>query len=311
MPTTELLQSHHRHRKAVISIRHSTGHQVLTNTERHQLPHAMRDHAHRRGWPAEPIEVVEADLGRSAQSPAGRDGYKALRAEVALGQVGLGRRDESTRRSRTGTDGYPWRDRCADNQGRMADRDGVYDPSPPNGRLLLGMQGIVSEVELQTLRGRLLAGVPPQAQRGDLALARPVGLLRQEDGRVVKDPDLTGPHPLPPVVQTCLARQSVSQGVRVLREQGLRLPRRHRNGETRWRPPTVAAVLAIVRQPAYPGTVVYGTTRTPPPPGRARPPPRRLAPAAWTGMVPNRYPASMTWETFARLQAILEANDAA
>jgi hypothetical protein len=33
------------------------------------------------------------------------------------------------------------------------------------------MQGIVSESELHTLRGRLLAGVPQQAQRGAVALA--------------------------------------------------------------------------------------------------------------------------------------------
>jgi hypothetical protein len=55
-------------------IRPSTGHQVLTNTESQPLPHAMRDHAHRRGWPDARVAVVEADLGRSAQSTAGRDG---------------------------------------------------------------------------------------------------------------------------------------------------------------------------------------------------------------------------------------------
>ena len=48
----------------------------------------------------------------------------------------------------------------------MADRDGVYDAATPNGRLLLGMKGIVSAVERHTLRGRLLAGVQQKAQRG-------------------------------------------------------------------------------------------------------------------------------------------------
>jgi DNA invertase Pin-like site-specific DNA recombinase len=311
MHTTELIQSHHLHRKAVIYLRQSTGHQVLTNTESHQLQHAMRDHAHRLGWPDEHIEVVEADLGRSAQSTAGRDGYKALLAEVALGQVGIVLSYESTRLSRNCTDWYPLLDLCAYHQCLIADRDGVYDPSTPNGRLLLGMKGIVSAVELHTLRGRLLAGVQPKAQRGDLALALPVGLLRQEDGRVVKDPDLTVQHTLTLVFQTFLARQSVSQVVRVLREQGLRLPRRHRNCETSWRTPTVAAVMAILRHPAYTGTFVYGKTRTQPQPGRARPPQRRLAPAEGKVMVPNRYPAYITWETFERIQAILEANYAA
>jgi DNA invertase Pin-like site-specific DNA recombinase len=113
MPTTELIQSHQLHRQAVIYIRQSTGHQVLTNTESHQLQHAMRDHAHRLGWPAARVEVVEADLGRSAQSTAGRDGYRALLAEVALGQVGIVLSYESTRLSRTCTDWYPLLDVCA------------------------------------------------------------------------------------------------------------------------------------------------------------------------------------------------------
>lgn len=86
---------------------------MLTNTESHQLQHAMRDHAHRLGWPDERVEVVEADRGRSAQSTAGRDGYKALLAEVALGQGGIVLSDERTRLSRNCTDWYPWLDLCA------------------------------------------------------------------------------------------------------------------------------------------------------------------------------------------------------
>ena len=57
-----------------------------------------------------------------------------------------------------------------------------------------GLKGIVSEVELHTLRGRLIAGVQQKAQRGDLALALPAGLLRQEDGDVAKDPDRAVQH---------------------------------------------------------------------------------------------------------------------
>jgi DNA invertase Pin-like site-specific DNA recombinase len=311
MSTTALVQPQHLSRKAVIYIRQSTGHQVLTNTESQQLQHAMRDHAHRLGWPDERVEVVDADLGRSAQSTAGRDGYKALLAEVALGQVGIVLSYESTRLSRNCTDWYPLLDLCAYNQCLIADRDGVYDPGTPNGRLLLGMKGILSEVELHTLRGRLLAGVQQKAGRGDLALALPVGLLRQEDGRVVKDPDEAVQHTLTLVFQMFLARQSVSRVVRLLREQGLRLPRRHRNCETVWRTPTVAAVIAILRNPAYTGTFAYGKTRTLPQPGRARPRQRRLSQAEWKVTVHNRYPAYITWETFERIQAILEANYAA
>ena len=311
MSTTPVAQPHHLSRKAVIYIRQSTGHQVLTNTESQQLQHAMREHARHLGWPDERIEVVETDLGRSAQSIAGRDGYKALLAEVALGQVGIVLSYESTRLSRNCTDWYPLLDLCAYNQCLIADRDGVYDAATPNGRLLLGMKGIVSEVELHTLRGRLIAGVQQKAQRGDLALALPAGLLRQDDGVVVKDPDRAVQHAITLVFQTFLERRSACQVVRLLRDQGLRLPRRHRNRETVWRLPTVAAVIAIVRNPAYAGTFAYGKTQTQVPPGGGRPQQRRRPRAEWKVIVHDRYPAYVTWETFARIAAILDDNYAA
>ena len=311
MSMTPVAQPHHLSRKAVIYIRQSTGHQVLTNIESQQLQHAMREHARQLGWPDERIEVVETDLGRSAQSTERRDGYKALLADVALGQVGIVLSYESTRLSRNCTDWYPLLDLCAYNQCLIADRDGVYDTSTANGRLLLGMKGIVSEVELHTLRGRLIAGVQQKAQRGDLALALPAGLLRQEDGGVVTDPDRAVQHAITLVFDTFLARKAASQVVRLLRDQGLRLPRRHRNCETVWRTPTVAAVIAILRNPAYAGTFVYGKTRTQVPLGGGRPQQRRLPLAEWKVIVHDRYPAYVTWETFTRIQAILDDNYAA
>jgi DNA invertase Pin-like site-specific DNA recombinase len=311
MSTLPIAQPHHLRRKAVIYIRQSTGHQVLTNTESQQLQHAMREHARHLGWPDDRIEVVETDMGRTAQSTERRDGYKALLAEVALGQVGIVLSYESTRLSRNCTDWYPLLDLCAYNQCLIADRDGVYDAATPNGRLLLGMKGIVSEVELHTLRGRLIAGVQQKAQRGDLALALPAGLLRHDDGGVVKDPDRAVQQAITLVFQTFLERKSANQVVRLLRDQGLRLPRRHRNRDTVWRTPTVAAVLAILRNPAYAGTFAYGKTQTQVPPGGGRPQQRRRPLSEWKVIVHDRYPAYVTWETFERIEAILDDNYAA
>lgn len=202
-------------------------------------------------------------------------------AEVALGQVGIVLSSESTRLSRNCSDWYPLLDLCAYNQCLIADRDGVYDAATPKGRLLLGMKGIVSEIELHTLRGRLIAGVQQKAQRGDLALALPAGLLRHDDGGVVKDPDRAVQHAIALVFQTFLERRSASQVVRLFRDQGLRLPRRHRNCETVWRTPTVAAVITILRNPAYAGTVAYGKTQRQMPPGGGRSQQRRQPLSQW------------------------------
>jgi DNA invertase Pin-like site-specific DNA recombinase len=55
-------------------------------------------------------------------------------------------------------------DLCGYRQCLIADRDGVYDPGSANGRLLLGLKGTISEVELHTLRGRLTAGLRAQGR---------------------------------------------------------------------------------------------------------------------------------------------------
>src|SRR5262249_3786749 len=126
--------------------------------------------------------------------------------------------------------------------------------------------------------------------------------------QVVKDPDLAVQHAITLVFQTFLLRKSASQVVRVFHDQGLHLPRRHRNCETLWRTPTVAAVVSILRNPAYAGTFVYGKTRMQPRPGGARAHQHRQPQADWKVIVHDRYPAYLTRETFTRIQAILDDN---
>lgn len=48
----------------------------------------------------------------------------------------------------------------------IVDGDGVYDPRHPNDRLLLGMQGTMSEMELAIFRQRSLEALKQKARRG-------------------------------------------------------------------------------------------------------------------------------------------------
>ena len=52
-----------------------------------------------------------------------------------------------------------------------------------------GFKGQLSEMELFTIRNRLTAGLLNKAKRGDLALKLPVGFIRTEQGKVLKDPN--------------------------------------------------------------------------------------------------------------------------
>jgi DNA invertase Pin-like site-specific DNA recombinase len=56
---TELIDGRHRARRAVIYIRQSTPHQVLTNQESLRLQYDLRRRALDLGWREEDIEVID------------------------------------------------------------------------------------------------------------------------------------------------------------------------------------------------------------------------------------------------------------
>ena len=60
-------------------------------------------------------------------------------------EVGLVLSFDVTRLSRNCSDWYPLLDVCGYKGCLIADRDGVYDPASPNGRLLLGLKGQISD----------------------------------------------------------------------------------------------------------------------------------------------------------------------
>ncbi|MEM5461117.1 recombinase family protein [Paraburkholderia phytofirmans] len=162
----------------MIYVRQSTANQVVTNQESLRLQYALRQRASDLGWDDADIEVVDVDLGLSGSTLSHREGFKDVIARVTLGEVGIILSYEVTRLARNCTDWYPLLDLCGFRQCLIGDRDGIYDPGSANGRLLLGLKGTISEVELHTLRGRLTAGLLNKAKRGELALLPPAGLER-------------------------------------------------------------------------------------------------------------------------------------
>src|SRR5919202_3669321 len=183
---SELVSDRHLARRAIIYIRQSSPHQVLTNQESLRLQYDLRRRALDLGWREEDVEVIDTDLGLSGAAATYREGFKDLIARVTLGEVGIVLSSEVTRLSRNCSDWYPLLDLCGYRQTLIGDRDGVYDPASANGRLLLGLKGTISEMELHTIRARLTAGLLHKAERGDPALLLPVvGLVRDAAGVVV------------------------------------------------------------------------------------------------------------------------------
>jgi DNA invertase Pin-like site-specific DNA recombinase len=309
MSTSELVTPEHLQKKAIIYIRQSTPHQQISNQESLRLQYALKERAQGLGWHAEDIEIIDADLGLTGASAQHRTGFQELVAKVTLGQAGIILSVDVTRLSRNCSDWYPLLDVCGYRCCLIADNDGIYDPGSANGRLLLGLKGQLSELELHTIRARMTAGLLNKAARGELALTLPVGLVRDTLDRVHKDPHQEIQDRLNLIFATFLRLRSASKVLAFLNTHDLLLPRRDRFGDVTWKKPTGAAILQILKNPAYAGAFVYGRTRTLRREATSlRAKQIRLPLEEWKIGVNDIYPAYIAWETFEQLQAMLLDN---
>ncbi len=311
MHNSDLITPQHLTRKAVIYIRQSTPHQVVSHQESLRLQYALGARARQLGWPDAAIDIIDDDLGLTAASAAHREGFNALVAQVTLEQVGLILSYDVTRLSRNCSDWYPLLDLCGYKGCFIADSDGIYDPATVNGRLLLGLKGTLSEWERHTMKARLNAGLIHKAERGALALTLPTGLIRNSQGTVQKLPDQEAQARLSLVFETFLQCRSASKVVDVFKAHQLLLPRRDRFGDLVWKAPRVAAVLAILKHPAYAGAFTYGRTRTlRREASQVRPAITRLPQEQWRVCIPDVYPPYISWETYLQIQTMLKDNHA-
>ena len=309
MSISQIVHSDHFRRLAVIYVRQSTPHQVLANQESLKLQYDLQHRAHAAGWDPSQIRVIDSDLGRTGRTAAGRRGFQELVTLVNQEQVGIIFAYDVTRLARNCTDWYQLLDLCGYRSCLVGDQDGIYDPATANGRLILGLKGLISELEIHTLHARLMAGVLKKARSGELALSLPIGLVRDELGRVVKRPDQEVQGRLELVFTTFLQVRAASRVVQFFNGRDLLLPRRDRFGDLVWRRPTISAILSILKNPAYAGAFVYGRTRSVP---RADDPEKfvqkPLPMAEWKVCLRDKYPAYIGWDTFERIQGMIRDN---
>lgn len=183
------VRAEHLKRGAYLYVRQSTLHQVFHNTESTQRQYALKQRAVALGWPAENVVVIDGDQGHSGASAADREGFQRLVAEVGMGRAGIVLGLEVSRLARNSSDWHHLLEICGLTDTLILDEDGLYDPGNFNDRLLLGLKGTMSEAELHVLRARLQGGIRSKARRGELRMPLPVGLVYDEQHRVILDPD--------------------------------------------------------------------------------------------------------------------------
>ena len=301
----------HLERQAVVYVRQSTPRQVIEHGESLARQYALRQRAAALGWPPPSILVIDEDLGLSGSGSENRLGFQRLLADIAQNRVGLVLALEISRLARNSRDWHNLFDLCAVCDVLLADEDGVYDPSDINDRLILGMKGIMSEMEIHIMKIRLERGRRNKAQRGELFHSVPWGYVLQPDLTVALDPDEQVRGTVRRLFDAFQRVGSAFAVVRELRRDDVKLPLRDGNGLLSWRVATVTIVQTALHHPLYAGAYSWGRRQTQTrvdPAGEITRRRRHRAPGEWTVLLHDRAPAYITWDQYQANQRQLHQN---
>jgi DNA invertase Pin-like site-specific DNA recombinase len=162
---------------AYIYVRQSTLGQVRHHQESTERQYALRKTALELGWSEKSIRVLDRDLGQSGAHATRREDFKALVADVSMGQVGAVFALEASRLARSNADWHRLLELCALTRTLVVDEDGCYDPADFNDGLLLGLKGTMAQAELHFLRARLLGGKLNKAKKRGIAFSASCRIL--------------------------------------------------------------------------------------------------------------------------------------
>lgn len=296
-----------------IYVRQSTLQQVRQNRESTLRQYDLQRRASELGWSDDLILVIDDDQGQSG-ADAQRAGFQWLVAEVGMGRVGGVFSLGASRLARNNSAWHRLLELCALSHTLIIDEQAVYDPREFNDRRLLGIQGLFGEAELHLIRDRLLKGRDQKAARGELQITLPTGLVHDDQGQVVLDPDERVREAVAFFFRQFERLQSLMGVVRYFHDHGLRMPTRQGGGN----PAGALIWVALSRQrgqkmlhnPAYAGAYAYGRTR--------RREQRldgswvqrevRLPAEEWAVLIRDVFPGYVSWEQYEANQAILAAN---
>jgi len=303
----------HLTRAAYVYLRQSSPAQVEHNRESTQRQYALVSKATALGWPSQQVVVIDEDLGVSGSGIVERNGFARLTAEVALRHVGIVLGLEVSRLARNNADWYRLLDLCGLTDTLIGDADGLYHPALFNDRLLLGLKGTMSEVELHVLRARLLGGIRNKAARGELRRGLPVGFVwGDEDGEVRFHPD----EAVCAAIRTVFSRfTELGSARRVwlwMRTEGLSFPLQTRHGGgIRWVDPSYIAIYHVLTNPVYAGAYAYGKSRHEvilDASGLRKKRVRKLPRSQWSVFLPDHHDGFIDWSTYEANRARITAN---
>lgn len=313
---SQKIQVRHRQRLACIYVRQSSLKQVRENKESQVYQYRLRERAVLLGWSEEQVRIVDSDQGFSGKTSAGRLGLQEIISLISLGEVGIIFGYEVSRIARNNGDWYPLLN-LADVFGVLiADNDAIYDPKDFNDRMMLGLKGTMSELELHLIRQRLDAGRMNKIMRAEYRQPLPTGLVRERDNVVYKDPDQQVQSTIQLILDKFAELGSCSKVLRYCLDNQILFPRRQvggaLHGETLWKEPSYTVINSMLKNPAYAGAFAHGRTQVDPAkrlafgsPSSGR---KSCSMDQWIHLQQDVYPAYIPWEQYLANQEKLRQN---
>jgi len=302
----------HLARGAFIYIRQSTVDQLANNHESRRRQYGLAERARTLGWTD--VTVIDDDLGRSG-SGVSRPGFERLLAAICEGRVGAVFAIEASRLARNGRDWHTLIDFCGLVGTVIVDEDGVYEPRHPNDRLLLGMKGTMSELELSLLRARSMEALKQKARRGELFFTVAVGYVKVGRDRIEQDPDLRVREAIRLVFARFAEMQSIRQVFLSLRADQIALPYIDSRGaeqhQLSWKLPVYTTVSNLLTNPVYAGAYAFGRTgsRTTIENGRKRIlRGYRKDRSDWAVLLVDHHEGYLSWTDYERNQRLIADN---
>jgi DNA invertase Pin-like site-specific DNA recombinase len=312
--TPQKIQAEHLARQAYVYIRQSTMAQVYEHQESTRRQYELQQRARQLGWSDEQIVLIDQDLGHSAADVNHlRPGFERLLAAVVIGQAGAILGLEISRLARQDSEGHRLVEVAALTGTLLIDEQHIYDPRLPDDRLMLGLKVLLSSNELRLMGHRLWENKLRKAQRGELHINLPVGLLFDPHQGIYLDPDERVQAAIRLLFERFQLTNKINQVVRYFHNFGLEFPKRQGgwHGPLEWGALSCQRVRTALENPLYAGAYVFGrgTHRT-----VAKPPDKqhqlevRLAPEDWVVTIWDAFPGYISRAEYETNQATLNQN---
>ena len=310
------IRSEHLERRAFVYIRQSSPQQLRDHAEGRRRQFQMIDWAERAGWSKERIAVIDEE-GKTAAIPKARMAFAELITAVGRGEAGIVISLEVSRLARNSPDWHHliylsrWTDTL------ITDGETVYDPKVPADRMVLGIRGQVSELELDYSIQRMIDARWNKARRGELMTIPPAGYELDDLNQLVVTPDESVAHAIRTVFAKLDELGSARQVMLWLKQQELKYPVRcmeRRTHPIAWLEPNYGMVLRTLHNPIYAGVYVFGRMTTVRQIDHEHADRLRVRHVRrqdqWPVLIEDHHPAYISFEKYLKIQELLKNNTA-